>query len=263
MKMTSGSSAPVCVSVVIPIFNGAMTIEKALDSVLIQDVPLEIIMVDDGSSDDTLQTVSPYLDLPNVHLLINKTNMGAAASRNRGVRAASGRYIAFLDCDDWWEPEKLKKQLRLLKKTGYVLCATGRRLVSESGEDTGTVIGVSRKLTYKDLFFQNPINCSSVLIERRAAVMFPMENDRQAHEDYIMWMKVLRHFKYGCAVNEPLLNYRVSRNGKSGSKVKSALMTINVYRYMGFGPLKSLFCFAAYSVNGVIKYYINPLLIRQ
>lgn len=244
------------VSVVIPVHNGAAFIAKALDSVLIQEVSLEIIIIDDGSTDELMPVLASYMKLPFVRLIRNQRNIGVAESRNKGVRAAGGEYVAFLDCDDWWEPEKLKKQLQLMEKTGCVLCASGRRLATPDGIPTEKVIGVREKLSYRDLLFQNPINCSSVVVRRSVAAAFPMTHD-ECHEDYIMWLQILKQYHTACAVNEPLLNYRLSNTGKSGNKIQSAKMTFRVYRHMGFGIMKSLFCFAGYAINGVRKYYLH------
>lgn len=244
------------VSVVMPVHNGAAFIARALDSVLEQKIRLEIIIIDDGSTDELMKVLAPYLKQPGIRLIRNHHNLGVAESRNKGVRAAAGDYIAFLDCDDWWEPGKLVKQLQLLEKTGSVLCATGRRLVTPEGRQTDRVIGVKEKLTYRDLLFQNPVNCSSVVIRRDIAAAFPMVHD-ECHEDYIMWLQILKKYHSACAINEPLLNYRLSDTGKSGSKIQSARMTYKVYRHMGFGIIKSLACFAGYAINGVKKYYLH------
>ena len=147
-------------------------------------------------------------------------------------------------------------QLTLLRKTGYVLCASGRRLVTPDGRPTERIIGVKEKLTYRDLLFQNPVNCSSVVIKRDAATAFPMVHD-ECHEDYIMWLQILNHYHTACAVNQPLLNYRLSKTGKSGNKLHSAKMTFKVYRHMGFSIPKALFCFAGYMFNGIKKYYFH------
>lgn len=244
------------VSVVVPVHNGASYIGRALDSALEQAVPLEIIIIDDASTDDLMDVLEPYLQRPEIQLIRNRHNLGVAESRNKGVRSASGKYIAFLDCDDWWEPEKLAKQLKLLEETGCVLCATGRRLATPEGRQTDRIIGVKEKLSYRDLLVQNPVNCSSVVVRRDVAAAFPMVHD-ECHEDYIMWLQILQKYHSACAINEPLLNYRLSVTGKSGNKLQSAGMTYKVYRHMGFGIVKSLICFAAYAFNGVKKYYLH------
>ena len=125
--------------------------------------------------------------------------------------------------------------------------------MDEDGKMTGRVIPVKERLTYRDLLWHNQINCSSVVMLTKVARRFPMTHE-DSHEDYITWMQILSEYDEVCAVNEPLLRYRVSNKGKSGSKLRSAVMTYKAYRYMGFGPLKSAALFVSYAVNGVIKY---------
>ena len=119
------------ISVVIPSYNGAETLFQAIDSVLCQTTktPLEILVIDDHSTDDTMEKMGRYGENDRVRYIRNETNKGASASRNRGVQLAKGDYIAFLDADDYWDPEKLEKQEKALAKTGDVLCCTGRELI--------------------------------------------------------------------------------------------------------------------------------------
>ncbi|MGN8632202.1 glycosyltransferase family 2 protein [Blautia sp. HCP3S3_G3] len=241
------------VSVVMPVYNGAQYIRQAVESVFRQDVPLELIVVDDGSSDDTEEILKEYLGRDDFHYLRNKNNTGAAASRNRGVREARGEYVAFLDADDWWTDGKLKHQLRVLKDSGAVLCSTGRELMNPDGTSTGKYIPVKQKISYRELLKHNSINCSSVLIRKEAALEFPMEHD-DSHEDYLTWLKVLRKFGFGAGINEPYLKYRLSEDGKSRNKWKSALMTYKVYRYMGYNMAESILFFGSYVIHGIWKY---------
>ena len=241
------------VSVVMPAYRCANTIGQAIDSVLSQGVPLELIVVNDCSPDDLDDVMRPYLDDPRVHYIQNERNSGAASSRNRGVSLAKGRYVAFLDADDWWEEDKLKKQLEVLKKTGAVLCCTGRELVTPDGKETGRVIGVKEKITYRMMLHQNWINCSSAVMKTEIAKEFPMEHE-EGHEDYILWLKILKKYGWTAGVDEPLLKYRLTAKGKSGNKLHSAKMTYDSYRYAGLGRLKSALCFCAYAVNGIKKY---------
>lgn len=241
------------VSVIMPAYRCAATIRKAIDSALQQDVPLEVIVLNDKSPDDLDQVMQYYQGMEQVRYEHNEVNLGAAATRNRGVQLASGAYVAFLDSDDWWEEGKLKKQLELMKRTKAVLCSTGRELVTPEGQLTGRIIGVKKKLTYRDLLFHNSINCSSVLMKREVAAEFPMEHE-DSHEDYILWLKILKKYRFACAIDEPLLKYRLTASGKSGSKLKSAGMTYRVYRYAGFSMPVSCILFCMYAVNGVLKY---------
>jgi len=246
------------VSVVMPAYRCADTIGAAIESALSQQVSLELIVVDDCSGENLEEILTDYLQDSSVRLLKNPRNLGAAQSRNRGVEAARGAYVAFLDADDIWAPEKLSKQLELLEKTGLVLCATGRELMTPEGELTGRIIGVKERLTYRDLLKHNSINCSSVVMKTEVAREFPMGHE-DSHEDYILWLQILRKYGSACAINEPLLKYRLSKTGKSGSKLQSAKMTFKVYRYMGFGMAKSLALFCSYAFHGVKKYALSYL----
>lgn len=244
------------VSVVMPAYRCAATIRSAIESVLLQDVPLELLIIDDCSPEDITGTLAQFSGDARVRLFRNKENLGAAQSRNRGVALAEGKYIAFLDADDQWEPGKLRRQLAMLEQTGAVLCCTARELMTPEGDLTGRVIPVKETITYRDLLRHNSINCSSVLIRREAAVEFPMRCE-QSHEDYIMWLEVLEKYGFACGINKPLLKYRLSSTGKSGSKLHSAKMTFMVYRHMGFGLVKSVVLFASYALHGVVKYAVS------
>ena len=246
------------VSVIIPAYNCAKTISAAIDSALNQDVPVEVIVLNDDSADCLDEVMERYRDVPEVIYIKNESNLGAARTRNVGVSMAKGTYVAFLDGDDSWAPGKLSRQLQCMEKTGAVLCATARELMTPEGKPTGRIIPVKESITYRELLKHNSINCSSVLLWTEVAREFPMEHD-DSHEDYITWLRVLKKYTAACAVNEPLLKYRLSNTGKSGSKLKSAKMTFRVYRYMGFGPVKSCCLFASYAFHGVKKYALSYL----
>ncbi len=253
-----------CVSVCIPCHNGEHTVREAVDSALLQDadVPVEIIVIDDCSTDGTPDALAAYAGDPRVKIVRNTENLGAAGSRNKAVRLAAGKYVAFLDSDDRWAPGKLKKQVKLLEATGHCLCCTGRELLRPDGTATGRIIGVREQITYRDLLRMNSINCSSVLLLRRTALDFPMEHE-DSHEDYITWLSILRSQGPADGIDEPLLLYRLSSSGKSGSKLQSARMTYRVYRYAGLGPVRSILCFISYAFHGVFKYLMAGMRGRK
>lgn len=250
--MGLGNVEPV-VSVIIPAYHCERYLAGAVESALRQKVPLEVIIINDASDDGTEKAVEPYLTNPAVRYFVNERNLGVAATRNRGVSLAAGKYVAFLDADDWWAEGKLKKQLALIEREQVVLCSTGRELMDENGMSLGKVIPVKEQISYQSLLRHNCINCSSVVLLREVAAKFPMEHE-DSHEDYITWLKILQKYRRACAVNEPLLKYRLSQKGKSGSKLKSAGMTFKVYRYMGFDMLRSILYFCSYALNGIWKY---------
>ena len=244
------------VTVVIPAYNSEKYIKKAIDSAFAQDVALEVIVINDASTDGTLSVLEEYRDRDNFILLKNQTNSGVAVSRNLGVSTAKGEYIAFLDADDWWEVGKLKKQLAAMKVKGTVICSTARELVDSEGQSKDKIVGTPEQITYRMMLRQNFLNCSAVVVKSDVIKQFPMQHD-DSHEDYITWMKILRKYKEATGVNEPLLKYRVSDTGKSGSKWNSAKMMYKAHRYLGIGPIKAAFYFCAYAINGIRKYYFN------
>lgn len=244
------------VSVIIPAYKCAAVIGSAIDSALRQDVPLEILVIDDCSPDDLEAVMAAYSHNPAVVCSKNAQNMGAAQSRNRGVSLARGKYVAFLDADDIWTPGKLERQVKLLEQSGAALCCTARELMTPEGVLTGRVLPVKERISYRELLKHNSIACSSVMMRTEVAREFPMHHE-DSHEDYIMWLEILEKYGEAVGINEPMLHYRLSNTGKSGSKLHSARMTWKVYRYMGFGPLKSAACFASYALNGVWKYFVK------
>jgi len=176
-----------------------------------------------------------------------------------------GELLAFLYADDWWEKDKLTKQLARMKDGQVVLCATGRELITPEGKGTGRVIGVSEHITYRMLLLHNCINCSSVLVRTDVAREFPMQHE-DSHEDYIAWLGILKKYRWAAAINEPLLKYRLTSDGKSGNKLKSAEMTYRAYRYAGFSVIGAAILFCTYAVNGLWKYgraYVQGTLNKR
>lgn len=244
------------ISVVMPAYKCANVIVQAIESALAQDVDLEVIVINDCSPENLDAVMEVFRQDPRVVYVKNERNLGAARSRNKGVEMARGDYVAFLDSDDMWRPGKLSRQLSIMKAEDTVLCSTARELITPEGEHTGRVIPVKEEISYRELLKHNSINCSSVLIRREVALEFPMEHE-DSHEDYITWLKVLKKYGSSVGINEPLLLYRLSNTGKSGNKLKSARMTYQVYRYMGFGVVKSVSCFCSYALHGVGKYMLS------
>jgi teichuronic acid biosynthesis glycosyltransferase TuaG len=247
------------VSVVMPVYNGANYIKQAIDSVMTQTVPLELIIIDDCSTDQTAQVVADAVrayesaEEQSIVYCKNHSNLGASGSRTKGVTMARADWIAFLDADDWWAPGKLARQMALLKKTGFVLCCTARSLVDTKGVSLNHLIHVKEEITYHDLLFHNSINCSSVVIKKEAMLAYPMCHE-DSHEDYISWLQILKHYGSACGIDEPLLFYRYDKGSKSGNKLKSAAMTFRVYRYLGFNLIQSIGMFCSYAVHGILKY---------
>lgn len=261
------------ITVIIPAYNCENYIGRALESVLGQTVcqDLEVLVIDDCSADGTGKAARQFLLRQKgaanngsslrrnpgwkreIRYLRNERNMGVAESRNTGIRMARGEHIAFLDADDWWEPDKLDKQMKLLQKENVPLVYSGRELMNPDGSATGKFIEAPKTATYRSLLRTNCIPCSSVVIRTSVAREFYMCHD-ELHEDYILWLKVLKKYGRACGVNEPLLKSRLSEKGKSRNKFKSAKMHYGVYKYMGIPAWKAACLFLCYAVNGVRKY---------
>ena len=239
------------VSVVIPAHNAALTIQQTIDSVLKQDVPLEIIVVDDASTDTTLNVLSDYGD--HINVITNTKNLGVAQSRNRGIQVAKGVYIAFCDADDWWEEGKLSHQLQFMKQHNASMCTTARELVDEHGQSLNRIIHVPTHITYHSLLKSNVINCSSVLVLKDIISEYPMEHSH-LHEDYLTWLRLLKDGHKVVGLNEPYLKYRITSKSKSGNKLKSAWMHYRVYHILGIHPVKSFVYFVHYALEGLKKY---------
>ena len=248
------------VSVIIPVYNAKKYVCEALESIVEQSYVQEVILIDDGSTDGSMEVVQAWLDAHvartegiRFRLLYNAQNMGVAETRNRGVKEAEGTYVAFLDADDRFAPGKLKKQVELLEQTGACLCNTARVLMQEDGTLTQTIMHTPEKITLADLEQTNYNNCSSVVVRRDIMRKYPMEHS-EVHEDYLTWLRMLRDHTYAVGIDEPLLQYRLSENGKSRNKLKSAHMTYRTYRLAGYSVWKSCRMFVHYTVNGLKKY---------
>ncbi len=243
------------VSVIIPVYRGEKTLGRAVRSALTQPETGQVIVINDGSPENIDGVMASFSD-ERILYLKNDSNRGVAYSRNRGVAEAKFPYVAFLDADDEWEAGKLGAQLRALEGSGAALCCTGRRQRSPDGALTDRILGVPERISYEDLLKHNCIACSSVVLGRDVALRFPMDHDEGCHEDYLLWLRILRDTGDALGVNEPLVRYTAGSQGKSGSKWRSARMTWRVYRVMGFGLFQSVKCFVSYAVNGVKKHYL-------
>jgi teichuronic acid biosynthesis glycosyltransferase TuaG len=196
-----------------------------------------------------------------MYIIKNRKNRGVAYSRNRGVRVARGKYVAFLDADDWWREDKLKKQLALIEKSGSFLCTTDRELVMGS-KPSGAVVKSPAYITFSKLRRSNWINCSAVLVRRNALARFPMEQG-YIHEDYLCWLNIVREYGPAVNVSEPLLLYRVRLKSKSGNKLRSLKLSFNTYLRFGYGYFGAFACLLGNVASGILKYFSSVLKRRR
>jgi len=243
------------ISVIIPAFNAEKYIKTSIKSVLRQTFQeFEIIAIDDSSSDNTFMLMTELSKIDKRIVLVqNRQNIGVSLTRNRGISMAKGNWIAFLDSDDEWEETKLEKQLKKAEETGGDFIFTGSRFIDSSGRYYHQKLNVPEKIDFKHLLKQNIISCSSVLIKKNVIEKYPMKGD-YLHEDYAVWLQVLKKTLYAYGVNEPLLIYRISKSSKSGNKIKSAIMTYRVYLYVGLNRITAFYYWIHYICRSIKKY---------
>jgi glycosyltransferase involved in cell wall biosynthesis len=206
----SGLNIGPSVSVIIPTYNYARFLTEAAESVLGQTFSdLELIIVDDGSTDNTVDVVRPYLSDDRVHY-IHQENRGLSAARNRGIRESRGEFIALLDADDVWFPSKIEKQVRLMGESpdvGLVYCKAEN--VSEKGDALpGVPVPHKENITYKDLMYFPLTNPSCVFIRKRIFDEVGLFDESFTHlEDSNMWIRILRYYR-SAYVDEVLVKIR-------------------------------------------------------
>ena len=211
-------------SVIIPAYNTEAYVGEAIESVLLQhDVQKEVIVVDDGSTDKTLDVVKSFGERVRV---VNQANKGPSAARNNGARAARGNVLAFLDADDIWFPGKLIKQSEKIRD-GFVMVYTNRY---NFGEEVNLQEPLSNKLEMKegdiwtDLLYMNMITTSSVVIMQDTFNQLGgFRNDLPPCEDWDLWLRCAESHKIGYCV-EPLLKYRIHPGGISKNYVSMSKM---------------------------------------
>ncbi len=188
------------ISVIIPLFNGEKTIIAALDSVKNQTYGfdnLEILVVNDGSTDESKIRVEKYIaDNPELHItFLNQKNQGVSAARNTGLKIAKGEYIALLDADDAWYPEKITRQIRIVEKDNKVDFLSCRRKNHILKFPYKVGLNNLAEITFKKLLFRNETQPSTVIFKKEILdkIGYFDENQRYA-EDHQFWLRISEHF---------------------------------------------------------------------
>lgn len=243
------------ISVVMPAYNLAKYIKHSLESVLNQThTDLELIVVNDCSTDETGDLIEKLACFDSrVNVYHNRKNLGGAGARNVGLAAARFRYIAFIDGDDIWHPEKLKKQMETLKNSDVQLSYTAVQKIDSSGKAFGAVQQIAPVINYDGLLSNPLIACSSVLLDYDAVgrVLMPEIRKRQ---DFAFWLKLLRKGIVARGINEPLTYYRVRHGSLSSNKLSAARYTWQVYRsHEGLPFWRALPNFLSYAFRGMLK----------
>lgn len=229
------------VSVIMPAYNAADYISEAIASVQNQSFKnWELFVIDDFSTDGTCSLVENIIMLdPRIQLLKNLKNEGTGVTRNKGIAAAKGDFIAFLDADDLWLPEKLEVQLKFMRENQLAMSFSSYYLISENGMYYSKAILVLPKLSYKKLLKANYVgNLTGMYdVSKTGKIYSPLLRKRQ---DWALWLSVLKKVEIAEGIRQPLACYRIRKNGISTNKWALIKYNFQIYnRFLNFGIIKS------------------------
>lgn len=254
------------VSIITPSYNTAKYIDKTIKSVLNQTYSnWEMIIVDDCSTDITDQVIKPYLKDKRIRYIKNDTNLGAALSRNLALRESKGRWIAFLDSDDLWVPNKLEKQIRFMESNNYHFSYTNYEEVDDLGNSKNKMITGPKCITKKKMFDYCWPGCLTVMYDSNVVGLVQIK-DIKKNNDYAMWLKICE--KVDCyLLDECLSKYR---RGRKGSISTHNIIIMIDWHYKLFrdvcecGVVKSIFHTLNNIIFGICKklYYVKNIRIN-
>ena len=245
------------VSIIMPSYNTGRFIAQSIESVLQQTYPYwELLIVDDCSTDDTDAVVAPYLADSRIRYLKNEKNSGAAISRNYALREAKGKWIAFLDSDDLWTPDKLEKQLGFMQETGCAFSYTDYCEIDEQSAPLGRRVCGPNRITKTGMYSYCWPGCLTVMYDAETVGLVQIK-PIQKNNDYAMWLQVCQ--KADCyRLGECMAQYRKRAGSLSNhSYTKLIKWHYKLFRYaddrdpvtaafftcrnLGFGVFKKLF----------------------
>lgn len=232
------------VSIITPSYNCSKFIGSCIESVQKQTYTnWEMLITDDCSKDNTVEVISQYSEKDKrVKCYVLKENSGAAVARNNSITEAKGRYIAFLDSDDMWTPDKLEKQLEFMRKKDCALSYTSILLCNEGGEITGIEVAPHTH-TFHQSWCDNKCGTSTAIYDTKkiGKVLMPLIRKRQ---DWGLFMSILRTCKVAYGMKEPLAYYRMGQQSLSKNKWSLVKYNLAVYKkVLGWSYIRSLLFF--------------------
>lgn len=209
------------VSIITPTYNCAKFIARTLDSVQAQTYQnWEMIIIDDRSQDNTKEIVEGYMkDDPRIQYHLLDVNSGAAVARTTAMSLAKGSYMAFLDSDDIWMPDKLERQIRWMNDNGYAFSCTAYEQIDEDDKSLNRIIKTVKKTDYNRLLLDCPVGNSSVIYDVEKMGKFEVPNIRKRNDD-ALWLQMLKKEKYIWGMPDVLMKYRIRQNSISSNKFK-------------------------------------------
>lgn len=246
------------ISIITPAYNAENYISQTIESVQNQSFKdWELIIVDDCSKDYTSVLVKEFENKdPRIRMIKAPQNGGVAKARNLGLEQAQGDFIAFVDSDDLWKPDKLEKQLSFMKEKGCVLSYTDFQKFNTEDGSLGKVMKCPAKMKANDILKNTAIGCLTVMVDKKQAGEFRMPPLGHT-EDNCTWYHILKKTN-SVAYNqgEVLSLYREGNASLTKNKCKSAKQQWETYRrYFGFSRIKSAYYFTWYAINAVLRHF--------
>jgi teichuronic acid biosynthesis glycosyltransferase TuaG len=243
------------VSIITPSYNSKNFIKETINSVISQTYEdWEMIIVDDCSKDDSVKFIQELIkDEKRIKLIKLDENIGAAMARNKALEMAQGRYIAFLDSDDIWLPQKLDIQLNFMKENNYAFTFTSYIPFSEDGKEEFSLIQAPKELNYSGYCKNTIIGCLTVIIDKQQVGEFQMPNIKSSH-DMALWLLILKRGFNAYGLNESLAKYRLVSTSNTAKKYKAIFDVWKVYREIEkINLIKSSWYFINYLFNAIKK----------
>lgn len=248
------------ISIITPVYMCEDVVARTIESVLAQTYEnWEMLLIDDCSPDDSAAIVLEYTKKdPRIHYEKLASNNGAAVARNTAIGLAKGRYIAFLDSDDLWKPEKLERQISFMQKTGAAFTYTDYAYINNDDVVTRKRISCADYIDYGRLVHGSIIMCSSVMLDLETIGRFTMPDIRSG-QDYATWTMLMRTRGITAYnVGENLSQYRRSNTSLSSNKIKAFRRTWRVNRqleHMSFW--KCFSCISVYSYHWLVRNFLT------
>lgn len=242
------------VSIIVPMYNAEKFIGKTIESVLAQTYQnWEMLIMNDVSTDNSLAIVSLYAKKDERIKIVNtEKNVGVVKGRNFLIDLASGKYIAFLDADDYWHNEKLEKQIKFMKEKNASISCTEYTRVKENEEKINDVI-IKEEISYNDMLKNNYLGCLTVIYDANK-IGKRYFKELEKNEDYVLWLEIVKDVNTIYGLKENLAYYRVLDNSRSSNKVKTAKVRWEIYRKIEkLSLLKSIYYFLHYAIRAVLK----------
>lgn len=231
------------VSIITPCYNASRFISQTIDSVLAQSfTDWEMIIVDDGSKDDSSEIVKKYVEKDSRIRLIQQPNGGSANARNRGIKEATGRYIALLDADDLWLPQFLEKQIAFMKEKNAICVYSSYKRIDENSNEILKPLICRPFVNYKKMQITNFIGCLTGLYDSsKYGKKYLDENLKSIRDDYAYWLEIVKLENAAYGNPEVLACYRVIKSSTTGNKLKLVKKQFWFYRnYLKLSFARSL-----------------------